>query len=207
MGIGLAKVRKRSKIQGRNRDAAKNHCNRQAHNDLTSQGFQLSKEMSEQEKAQIEKWQDDCQHIDDLVKSCPALTDGELLHDWYQEVHGWLIHLGNEVALAKSAYLQKCFTQMESGINADAWDRIKRSSTLTENYLSGKNPELYSIWQRLHNLNRNLETILSDMRTLLVGIREADRRDNMTAQNQRQQPQTSRAANPAVTDQYGWPKG
>ena len=96
---------------------------------------------------------------------------------------------------------------MESGINADTWDRIKRSSTLTENYLAGKNPELYSIWQRLHNLNRNLETILSDMRTLLVGIREADRRDNMSSQNQRQGPQTSRAANPAVTDQYGWPKG
>lgn len=163
--------------------------------------------MSDQEKAQIEKWAEVCQHVDDLVKNCPALTDGELLHDWYQEIHGWLIHLGNEVALVKSAYLQKCFLQMESGvIPGEVWDRIKRSSTLTENYLAGKNPDLYSIWQRLHNLNRNLETILSDMRTLLVGIREADRRENMSSQNQRQGPQPSRGSNPAVTDQYGWPK-
>lgn len=157
-------------------------------------------------KTQIEQWQEVCQHVDDLVKSCPALTDGELLHDWYQEIHGWLVHLGNEVAQAESAYLQKCAKDLSSPlISGEVWERIKRSSTMQSNYLAGINPELYEIWQRLKNLNRNLETILSDMRTLLVGIREADRRDNMTSQNQRQQPQPARGNNPALVDGE-WPK-
>lgn len=158
-------------------------------------------------KTQIEQWQEVCQHVDDLVKNCPALTDGELLLEWYQEIHGWLIHIGNEVALAESSYLQKCAWDLEgNGISAEVWDRIKRSSTMIASYLAGINPELYGIWQRLKMLNRNIETILSDMRTLLVGIREADRRDNMSSQNQRQNPQPSRGSNPAVTDDYGWPK-
>jgi hypothetical protein len=64
-------------------------------------------------------------------------------------------------------------------------------------YLAGINPELYAIWQRLENLSRNMETILSDMRTLLVSLRQTESREAQTAQNQgttngtsyRQEPQ------------------
>ena len=163
--------------------------------------------MSEQEKAQIEKWNEVCQHVDDLVKSCPALTDGELLRDWYNEIHGWLIHLGQILAESEALYAIVVARTLESGeVSETAFKYIKGSSTMLTQYLTGKHNEEYKIWRRIHNLNRNLETILYDMRTQLVNLREADSRDNMSSQNQRQGPQPSRAANPAVRNEYEWPK-
>lgn len=157
-----------------------------------------------EQQSQIDKWRQDCQHIEDLVNNCPALTDVDLLHDWYQEIHGWLVFIGNAAAQAESEYLQKCAWDLEgSAIPGEVWERIKRSSTMVGNYLAGVNPELFGIWQRLRNLNRNLETILSDMRTQLVNLRETDRRDNMSAQNQK----STYSNNPAAAGgDLGWPK-
>jgi len=62
---------------------------------------------------------------------------------------------------------------------------IKGSSTSLERYAAGKSPELYEIWQRLRNLNKNLETVLFDMRTNIATLREADKRDAMNAPAQR----------------------
>jgi len=159
------------------------------------------------QKSQIEKWTEVCQYVDDLVKTCPALTDGELLNEWYQEVHGWLVHLGQCLAESEALYALVFAKTLEiDDVSETAFKYIKGSSTSLSLYISGKHNEEYKIWQRIKNLNRNLETILYDMRTQLVNLREADNRDNMTSQNQRQQQQTTTGNNPSVTDDAGWPK-
>jgi len=140
---------------------------------------------TEQQKSLIQKWQTDCQHVEDIIKSCPALTDMALLLAWYDDAHGWLIYVGNEKARAETAYKMKCADDLKGdAIPANAWQYIKGSSTMLNQYLAGINPELYAIWQRLENLSRNMETILSDMRTLLVSLRQTESREDHTTKNQ-----------------------
>jgi hypothetical protein len=135
--------------------------------------------MTPEQQTQIVIWRQTCQFVDDLVKSCPPMTAMDELHVWFGDVHGWLVHIGTESARAEAEYSIAYFRAMESGINADALKVIKGSSTMTDRYIAGKNPELFEIWQRLKNLNRNLETILNDMRTNIVTLREADKREAM----------------------------
>jgi len=138
--------------------------------------------MTSDQKQQIAKWNETCQFIDDLVKSCPDMKDLDLLHTWFGDVHGWLTHIGTESARAEAEYSKAYMEVINSGeISPDALKVIKGSSTMTDKYISGKIPELYEAWQRIRNLNRNLETILSDMRTNIVTLREADKRDAMQA--------------------------
>lgn len=159
------------------------------------------------EQSQIEKWQNDCQYIEDLVNSCPALTDADSLHRWYQEVHGWLVYFAQVNAEAELLYSIAVARVLDSGsVSQTAEKYTKGSSTMLSLYLTGKLSDEYRIFQRVKNLSKVMERILSDMQTQLVSLRDADRRDNMTAQNQRQQPQPARGNNPAVTDNTGWPK-
>lgn len=161
-----------------------------------------------EQQSQIEKWHQDCQHIEGLVNSCPALTDADMLHEWYQEVHGWFAYISHAHAQSESLYAVVVAKTLESAaVSETAWGYIKGSSTMLNQYLIGKHSEEYMIWQRIKNLNRNLETILNDMRTQVVSLRDAERRDNMTSQNQRQ-PQPTQNKNPAINrnEDVGWPK-
>lgn len=159
--------------------------------------------MTPEIQQQIEKWQQTCATIEGYVNACPDLTDMDWLLKWYNEVHTHLIYLGNEKAAAEMAYKQKCAADLKAdAIPSNAWAYIKGSSTMLNQYLAGINPELYEAWQRLENLARNLETILSDMRTLLVSLRQTEIRDNQTAQNQgcdERKPANGRA-------EYVWPE-
>lgn len=141
--------------------------------------------MNEALKKQVSDWREACKFVDDLVKSCPPLTDMDTLHAWFQEVHGWVSYIGTETARAEAYYAIEYSRILDTGgISDDAYRVIKGSSTLTDRYVAGKSPELYEIWQRLRNMGRNLETILSDMRTNIVTLREADKRDAMQAPSQ-----------------------
>jgi hypothetical protein len=138
--------------------------------------------MSEAMKEQIESWRQTCRYVDGLVKTCPGdLSDLELLHAWFQEVHGWLVHIGTEQSRAEAYFARHFAKVVEDGIPEQAMKAIKGSSTSLERYAAGKAPELYEIWQRLRNLNKNLETVLFDMRTNIATLREADKRDAMHA--------------------------
>ena len=107
------------------------------------------------------------------------MTAMDELHVWFGDVHGWLVHIGTESARAEAEYSKAYFRAVEAGVSNEALKVIKGSSTMTWQYMAGKNPELFEIWQRLKNINRNLETILSDMRTNIVTLREADKREAM----------------------------
>ena len=135
--------------------------------------------MTPEQEKQIIIWRQTCQFVDDLVKSCPAMTAMDDLHTWFGDVHGWLVHIGTESARAEAEYSKAYFRAVEAGVSNEALKVIKGSSTMTGQYMAGKNPELFEIWQRLKNLNRNLETILNDMRTNIVTLREADKREAM----------------------------
>lgn len=139
--------------------------------------------MTEALKKQIAAWRDACKFVDDLIKTCPRLADMELLHSWFQEVHGWVSYLGTESARAEAYYAIEYvrILDMMGGISDAAMKVIKGSSTMTDRYVAGKCPELYEISQRLKNLSRNLETIRADLRTNIVTLREADKRDAMHA--------------------------
>ena len=141
--------------------------------------------MTPEQEKQIEKWQLTCSTIEGYVNDCPDLTDMDWLLKWYGEVHTHLIYLGNEKAAAEIAYKKKCASDLKTDvIPANAWAYIKGSSTMLNQYLAGINPELYGVWQRLDNLARSLDIILSDMRTLLVSLRQTENRDNQTAKDQ-----------------------
>lgn len=161
----------------------------------------------EEQAAQLARWKKDCQHVDDLVNNCPALTDTDALLEWYNETHGWLIYVGNETARAEAYYLTKCAQLLKSATVPDhVFKYVKGSTTLLREYLAGEMPEVYEAWQRLKNLGRNLETILSDMRTNLVNLREINNRDRMTTQHQgrdERKPDTHR--NPATGRDVGFP--
>ena len=160
--------------------------------------------MTPELQQQVEKWQTTCATIEGYVNDCPDLTDMDWLLKWYGEVHTHLIYLGNEKAQAQSTYKRACMVELTAGIPASIFTQIKGSTTMMETYLAGVNPELYMIWQRLENLARNLETILSDMRTLLVSLRQTETRDNQTAQNQghdERKPQS-----PSNGRDYVWPE-
>lgn len=136
-------------------------------------------------KAQIEDWRKTCRYVEGLVKTCPDLKDMETLHAWFQEVHGWLVHIGTEQSRAETYFAQHFVNVIENWIPDQAMKAIKGSSTSLERYAAGKAPELYEIWQRLRNLNKNLETVLFDMRTNIATLREADKRDAMNAPAQK----------------------
>lgn len=141
--------------------------------------------MTPELKSKIDKWNETAAIIEGYVNSCPDLTDMDWLLKWYGEVHTHLIYLGNEKALAEKDFKQKCFSDMASdAIPPNVRQYIKGSSTMLNNALAGMNPDLYGAWQRLENLARNLETVLSDMRTLLVSIRQTEGRDNRTVKDQ-----------------------
>ena len=60
--------------------------------------------MTDALKKQVADWQAACKHIDDIVRSCPPLSDMSLLHDWFAEVHGWVVYLATEQARAETYY-------------------------------------------------------------------------------------------------------
>lgn len=137
--------------------------------------------MNDALKKQMADWREACKFVDDLIKSCPPLSDMELLHNWFQEVHGWVSYIGTETARAEAYYAIEYTRILNEGIPDTAFKVVKGSSGLTDKYIAGCIPELYEVWQRLKNMGRNLETILSDMRTNIVTLREADKRDAMQA--------------------------
>lgn len=143
--------------------------------------------MTEAMQKQIKDWREACRFVDDLVKSCPPLSDMETLHSWFQEVHGWVSYLGTESARAEAYYAIEYvrILDMSGGISDAALKVIKGSSTMTDRYVAGKCPELYEISQRLRNMAKCIDTILSDMRTNIVTLREADKRDAMHAPAQK----------------------
>lgn len=135
--------------------------------------------MTDALKKQIAEWREACRHVDDLVKNCPDLKDMDTLHAWFQEVHVWLTHIATETARAEAYYSIEFVRILDGGVSEPAQKMVKGSSTLTERYIAGIVPELYEVWQRLKNMGRCLETILSDTRTNIVSLREADRREAM----------------------------
>lgn len=143
--------------------------------------------MTDALKKQVADWQTACKHIDDLVKKCPPLSDMEVLHDWFGEVHGWVVYLATEQARAETYYSIAYMEVLDTpnGISDNALQLIRKSSTLTDQYMRGKIPELYQAWQRLRNTAKAVDTILSDMRTNIVTLREADKRESMQAPAQR----------------------
>ena len=141
--------------------------------------------MTEAMQKQIAAWREACKHVDDLVKNCPPLSDMEVLHSWFQEVHGWLAYLATEQSRAETYFAVHFSALIDSGIPEEAMKAIKGSSTSLERYAAGKEPELYEIWQKLAGLNDAIKTILYDMRTNIATLREADKRDAMHAPAQK----------------------
>jgi len=141
--------------------------------------------MTDALQKQIAAWREACKHVDDLVKNCPPLSDMEVLHSWFQEVHGWLAYLATEQSRAETYFAVHFSALIDSGIPEDAMKVIKGSSTSLERYAAGKEPELYEIWQKLAGLNDAIKTILYDMRTNIATLREADKRDAMHAPAQK----------------------
>lgn len=138
--------------------------------------------MTDALKKQVEAWQAACKYLDTLVKSCPPMADMNLLHEWFMEVHGWMVYLATEQARAETYYSIEYAAVLDSGgISENALQLIRKSSTLTDQYMRGRIPELYQVWQRLRNTAKAVDTILADMRTNIVTLREADKRDAMQA--------------------------
>lgn len=137
--------------------------------------------MTEALQKQIAAWREACRVVDDLIKNCPPLSDMEMLHAWFQEVHGWLSYLATEQGRAEAYFAVHFSAIVEAGIPEEAMKAIKGSSTSLERYAAGKAPELYSAWQTLAGLNDAIKTILYDMRTNIATLREADKRDAMHA--------------------------
>jgi len=141
--------------------------------------------MTEAMQKQIAAWREACRHVDDLLRNCPPLSDMELLHSWFSEVHGWLAYLATEQSRAETYFAVHFTTIIKEGIPDMAMKAIKGSSTSLERYAAGEAPELYAIWQTLTNLNDAIKTILYDMRTNIATLREADNRDAMQAPAQK----------------------
>jgi hypothetical protein len=141
--------------------------------------------MTDALKKQISDWREACQHVDDLIRNQPDLSDLDVLHRWFSEVHGWLSYLAAEQSRAEAYFAVHFSKLVEEGIPEAAMKAIKGSSTSLERYAAGKAPELYSTWQTLSGLNAAINTILFDMRTNIATLREADKRDAMQAPAQR----------------------
>lgn len=140
---------------------------------------------------QIAKWQADCQHIDDLIKSCPALDDLGLMKDWSDTMHEWLTYVGHQTPIAEAEYSRACARVIESGdIHPDAFKLIKNHSGQIDRYMVAKNPELYTIWQQLKNLGKTMSDILWGTRTNMVSQRELDKRDSFQRTSQTGQGRT-----------------
>lgn len=134
---------------------------------------------------QIAKWQADCQHIDDLIKSCPALDDLNVMKSWEDTMHEWLTYIGNQTPIAEAEYARACARVIESGdIHPDAFKLIKNHSGQIDRYMIAKNPELFTIWQQLKNLGKTMSDILWGTRTNMVSQRELDKRDSFQRTSQ-----------------------
>lgn len=141
--------------------------------------------MTDALKNQVHEWRKGCQAVDDLVKNCPDPSDLALMLDWFNHIHPWAVYLATETARAEAYYSIKYAEILELGVPESVIKAAKGSSTITDRYISGKIPELYEVWQRLKNMAKVLDTILSDIRTNMVSLREAGKIEAMHAPSQR----------------------
>ena len=109
--------------------------------------------------------------IDGMIRSQPNVRDRDLTFEWIMQMQSMSATLAESTAKAEGFFNTAIMATVEE-MPDEIWKRIGRSSTLTNQYVAGLYSKRFVCWQRLKDLQPVVKTVMDNVRTMLVTIRD-----------------------------------
>lgn len=109
--------------------------------------------------------------IDGMIKNQPNVRDRDQTFEWIMQMQSLSATLAESTAKAEGFFNTAIMATVEE-MPDETWKRIGRSSTLTNQYVAGLYSRRFVCWQRLKDLQPVVKTVMDNVRTMLVTIRD-----------------------------------
>lgn len=137
----------------------------------------------DQERKFLEAYATLADTIDGMIKNQPNVRDRDQTFEWIMQMQSLSATLAESTAKAEGFFNTAIMATVEE-MPDEVWKRIGRSSTLTNQYVAGLYSRRFVCWQRLKDLQPVMKTVMDNVRTMLVTIRdERDMHDSGEVRN------------------------